>query len=123
MQFIAECGIEYGCQFVTQFFFNPPDCLYIKKSCKFLQSYEKTSEMQKESLLFFSFPSVSNFGEAKVSEKLRAKQRIFFLFFRPEREAYVSAKKRYMPFAEKNRLFLKKSNVRFFQKQPVFFNA
>jgi hypothetical protein len=24
-------------------------------------------------------------------------------------------------YAEKNRLFLKKSNVRFFQKQPVFF--
>jgi len=26
------------------------------------------------------------------------------------------------PFAKKNRLFLKKSNVRFFQKQPVFFS-
>ena len=32
MQFIAECGIEYGCQIVTQFFLNPPDCLYTKKS-------------------------------------------------------------------------------------------
>ena len=27
---------------------NLPDCLYIKKSCEFLQSYEKTREMQKE---------------------------------------------------------------------------
>jgi hypothetical protein len=52
-QFIAEHGIEYGCQFVTLFFINPPDCLYTKKSCKFLQSYEKSREMQKESLLFF----------------------------------------------------------------------
>jgi hypothetical protein len=26
-----------------------------------------------------------------------------------------------MPFAKKNRLFLKKSSVRFFYKQPVFF--
>ena len=41
-QFIAECGIEYGLQIVTSFFLNSPDCLYIKKSCKFLQSYRKT---------------------------------------------------------------------------------
>jgi hypothetical protein len=27
----------------------------------------------------------------------------------------------YKIFTEKNRLFLKKSNARFFQKQPVFF--
>ena len=32
MQFIAEYGIEYGLQFVTQIFLNSPDCLYIKKS-------------------------------------------------------------------------------------------
>jgi hypothetical protein len=39
-----------------------------------VQSYEKTSEMQKESLLFFSFPGArsslskaKNFGEAKVT--------------------------------------------------------
>ena len=32
MQIIAECGIEYGCQIVTQFFLNSPDCLYAKKS-------------------------------------------------------------------------------------------
>ena len=44
-------------QFVTQFFLNPPDCLYTKKSWEILQSYIKTREMQKESLLFFSFPS------------------------------------------------------------------
>jgi hypothetical protein len=28
-----------------------------------------------------------------------------------------------MLIAKKNRLFLKKSNVRFFQKQPVFFKG
>ena len=31
------------------------------------QSYIKTSEMQNESLLFFSFPSAKNFGEARVT--------------------------------------------------------
>ena len=41
-QFIAERGIEYGLQFVTQFFLNSPDCLYLKKSSEFLQSYEKS---------------------------------------------------------------------------------
>ena len=41
-QFIAERGIEYGLQIVTQFFLNSPDCLYLKKSSKFLQSYKKT---------------------------------------------------------------------------------
>ena len=40
MQFIAECGIEYGLQFVTQFFLNPLDCLYTKKSKKSFQSYD-----------------------------------------------------------------------------------
>jgi len=59
-QFIAERGIEYGLQIVTWKFLNPPDCLYLKKSCKFLQSYEKTSEMQKKSSLFFSFPSAKD---------------------------------------------------------------
>jgi hypothetical protein len=34
------------------------------------QSYEKTSEMQKENLFFFSFPNVSTFGEAKVTKKV-----------------------------------------------------
>ena len=32
MQFIVECGIEYGCQTVTPLSFNSPDCLYTKKS-------------------------------------------------------------------------------------------
>ena len=59
-QFIAECGIEYGCQFVTQIFLNLPDCLYIKKSWEILQSYEKTSETQKESLFFFSLPNAKD---------------------------------------------------------------
>ena len=40
-QFIAERGIENGLQIVTRFFLNSPNCLYLKKSCKFLQSYEK----------------------------------------------------------------------------------
>jgi hypothetical protein len=53
MQFIAECGIEYGLQFVTQFFLNPPDCLYTKKFCDFLQSYEKTREEQKKNAFLF----------------------------------------------------------------------
>ena len=42
MHFIAECGIEYGCQIVTLFFLNPPDCLYTKKSWEIFQCYEKT---------------------------------------------------------------------------------
>lgn len=47
-QFIAERGIEYGLQFVTQFFLNSPDCLYLKKSCNFLQRYEKNKRRTKE---------------------------------------------------------------------------
>jgi len=53
MQFIAECGIEYGLQFVTPFSLNPPDCLYTKKSCEFLQSYEKASEKQNGKTTFY----------------------------------------------------------------------
>jgi len=64
MQFIAECGIEYGCQIVTPFSFNSPDCLYTKKNREILQSYEKTREMQKESSLFFSFPRRSYFASS-----------------------------------------------------------
>ena len=45
-QFIAERGIEYGLQFVTPFFLNSLNCLYLKKSCKFLQSYEKTHQLR-----------------------------------------------------------------------------
>ena len=33
------------------------------------QSYEKMREMQKENLLFFSFPSASNFGEGRVTKR------------------------------------------------------
>jgi hypothetical protein len=69
MHSIAERGIEYGLQIVTRFFLNPPDCLYSKKSCKFFQSYEKTSEMQKESSFSFHFRVHSKFGEAKFTEK------------------------------------------------------
>ena len=59
-QFIAERGIEYGLQFVTRFFFNSPDCLYLKKSCKFLQRYEKSRAEQK--ILIFFMPRQSKFA-------------------------------------------------------------
>ena len=59
-QFIAERGIEYGFQFVTPKILNSPDSLYLKKSCKFLQSYEKSSTEQK--ILFFFMPRRSNFA-------------------------------------------------------------
>ena len=38
--------------------------------------------MQKESLLFFAFPSAKNFGEAKVTNK-RVKCKSFCLFLSP----------------------------------------
>jgi len=60
MQFIAECGIEYGCQFVTRIFLKSPDCLYLKKSWEFVQSYEKSRAKQKN--LFFFLPRRSNFA-------------------------------------------------------------
>jgi len=41
MQFIAECGIEYGCQFVTPFSFNSPDCLYTKEKLQILPKLRK----------------------------------------------------------------------------------
>ena len=53
-QFIAERGIEYGLQFVTHYFLNSPDCLYLKKFCEFLQSYEKSRAKQKNLLFFFA---------------------------------------------------------------------
>ena len=73
MQFIAKCGIEYGFQFVTRFFFSSPDCLYTKKFCDFLQSYEKSSAKQRNSFLFL--PRRSNFAifDGKVTKK-RVKQ-------------------------------------------------
>jgi hypothetical protein len=68
---VEECGIEYGRQFVTQFFLNPPDCLYTKKFCDFLQSYEKTRAEQRNSFLFL--PRWSNFTmrDGKVTKKMR----------------------------------------------------
>ena len=59
-QFIAERGIEYGLQFVTLFFLNSPDCLYIKKDYEFLQSYEKSRAEQK--ILIFFIPKRSKFA-------------------------------------------------------------
>ena len=80
-QFIAECGIEYGYQIVTQFFLNPPDCLYTKKSCEFLQSYGKSSAKQRN--LFLFLPRRSNFATllAKLRKKLlREHKKNVFLF-------------------------------------------
>ena len=37
--------------------------------------------MQKESMLFFAFPSDSNFGKAKVTKKTREMQKESSLFF------------------------------------------
>jgi len=54
-QFIAERGIEYGLQIVTWKFLNPPDCLYLKKSCKFLQSYKKKIAKCFDNCYFFSY--------------------------------------------------------------------
>ena len=44
------------------------------------QSYGKTREMQKESSLFFSFPSASNFGDSQSYGKSRAGQNKFICF-------------------------------------------
>jgi len=52
--------------------------------------YEKTSEMQKENLFFFSFPSASTFGMAK-GEKSSEKQNLFELF----RDGVPSAEPKY----------------------------
>jgi len=56
-QFIAERGIEYGLQIVTRKFLNPPDCLYLKKSCKFLQSYKKFLKLERFLTNFFDLRS------------------------------------------------------------------
>jgi hypothetical protein len=46
------------------------------------QSYEKTSEMQKENSFFFSFPSNSNFLATRKSyEKTREEQKKILSFF------------------------------------------
>jgi len=92
MQFQAECRIEYGLQIVTPFFLNPSDCLYIKKSCKFLQRYEKTREMQKEKYIFFSFPSAKKVRRSQSYEKTSEKQKendFFFLFITARRKVAV----------------------------------
>ena len=87
-QFIAECGIENGCQFVTQFFLNPPDCLYTKKSWEFLQSYSKTKEKPNKYELFWV---LSKFGEARVTKKLRTMSWMtaFFSLFRLNKQRYL----------------------------------
>ena len=38
-QFVAVQRKEYDLYIITQFFLHLPNCLYIKKSCEFLQSY------------------------------------------------------------------------------------
>ena len=39
-QITAEWGNENCCQFVTQIFLNPPNCLYLQKVCDFIQNYK-----------------------------------------------------------------------------------
>ena len=39
-QIMAEWGNENRCQFVTQIFLNPWNCLYLQKVCDFIQFYE-----------------------------------------------------------------------------------
>jgi len=47
----------------------------------FLQSYEKSSEMQKKSSIFFSFPRRRNFGEAKVTKNREQNKINSFIFY------------------------------------------
>ena len=44
MQFIAECGIEYGCQFVTPFSFNSPRLPLDKERMRNLTELRKVSK-------------------------------------------------------------------------------
>ena len=44
MQFIAECGIEYSCQFVTQIFFQSPRLSLYKEKLRNLTKLRKNSE-------------------------------------------------------------------------------
>ena len=67
MQFIAECGIEYGLQFVTQFFLNPLDCLYTKKSKKSFQSYSNTIVYNN-----FPWPTPTEEQKAKIEQTAQA---------------------------------------------------
>jgi len=60
-----------------------------------VQRYEKTSEIQKENLFFFSFPSASTFGEAK-GEKSSEMPNLFGLF----RDGVPSAKPKYKKTSE-----------------------
>ena len=41
-QYVEQQRAEGGLQFVTPFFLNSPNCLYLKKSREFLQRYKKT---------------------------------------------------------------------------------
>ena len=68
VHFIAECGIEYGLQFVTQFFLNSPDCLYTKKSWEFFQSYEKKVRNTKRIHKFFVLWLRRKFSKSVASQ-------------------------------------------------------
>jgi len=76
-QFIVEHGIEYGLQFVTPFSFNPTNCLYTKKFCDFLQSYEKSSTKQRNLFLCFRDRGVS-LSKSKNFATFVAKLHYFF---------------------------------------------
>ena len=68
MQFVAERRIENGLQFVTLIFLNPRNCLYIKKDCKFFQSYEKSSAKQNKFIYFFAETEYLRAKSAKLAK-------------------------------------------------------
>ena len=100
MQFIAECGIEYGCQFVTLFSFNSPDCLYTKKFCDFFQSYEKTRAEQNKLDYFLCRVHCNLFRVTKKRVKCKRKACFSFHF----RESVTSPKEKLRKKNEKWKL-------------------
>ena len=74
---LLPTGRKNSLQIVTQKFLNPLHRLYIKKSCKFLQSYEKSSAKQRN--LFLFLPRWSKFAifDGKVTKKVCNERRIW----------------------------------------------
>ena len=67
-QITAEWGNENCCQFVTQIFLNPPNCLCLQIFCDFIQSYEISERNTKKPPFFFYFRTKSKFGAATVTK-------------------------------------------------------
>ena len=74
----------------------------------FSKSYKKTREMQKESILFFSFTSASKFGGAKVT-KSRVQYKIKSFIFMPGRSNFTIFRK-----VRKNEIRTKQSHSFFY---------